>query len=100
MVKREALFTLCNLINSTASDAIKHHAASFNNHELMPALVSYLKSKDQSVTIEILETLENLFQLDESTPLTGIDQLTYKFELAHGLDAFEDGLLNHTNSQI
>ena len=69
----------------------------------MPALASYLKTADQqnnSLTIEILETLGNLFQLDESTPLRGIDQLTYKFEIAHGLDALEDGLVNHTNSRI
>ena len=97
-IKREALWVLCNLINTTTSEAIQHHVASYNNFEFIPEMVDCLKTIP-SLANEILEAFDQLFKLDISTPLYGIDKMTYKFEINHGVDILEQ-LLNHQNAEV
>ena len=86
-IRREATFTITNLMTISDNINIHKHVAEFKNFEIIKTFAQNLKINDVSIIMEIIAALEVLIKLDKMLPeYSGDNSISYKFELAGGLD--------------
>ena len=76
-VQREAIIVITNSICVANIDDITYHLAMHNNYALIGVIAKALELSDNSLKIEVLETLDHILALDVSTPLEDNQSMKY-----------------------
>jgi len=68
-VSREAILIITNAISTAQIEEITYHLANHNNYYLLGIFAKALENDDFNLIQEILEALDHILALDNSTPL-------------------------------
>ena len=63
-LRKEACWVITNLVTTVENVDFKMMVATFDEYKVLGLLIKCLKNIDNALTLQILETLDHLFQLD------------------------------------
>lgn len=91
-VRREAIFVLTNIFNTTESQEIILGLCYQDDYQIMRLLVKCLEvsKQDKEVCQELLQAFDKVLGLDKQYSIPVEQQFAYKFEELGGLAILED----------
>ena len=98
-VRKEACWVITNLVTTAENIDFKMMVAAYDDYKVLALFTKCLKNIDLKLTLQIVEALDHLFQLDRCYDLPQVKTVLYQFELAGGIDVIED-LQQNPNEQI
>ena len=100
-IRGEALFTICNAIDSCSSGVLKNQYELHRAELIKPLCNALSKGHDANLILSVLQALKKLLDLDEEYPssFSGMDSVMTTIEAIGAFDHI-DQLTEHKNEDV